>query len=44
MCTSGRGRINRVGEGGQIWQMYFIHEYENRTMKSVEIVLRRGEQ
>jgi hypothetical protein len=32
----------RMSEGGQIWWMYFIFMYENRIMKPVEIVLRRG--
>jgi hypothetical protein len=27
----------------QIWQMYFVSMYENRTMKPVELVLRGGE-
>jgi hypothetical protein len=33
------------GEGGGecTWLKYFIHIHENRTIKSVEIVLRRGE-
>jgi hypothetical protein len=36
------GKINREGEGGQIWWMYFVYVYENRIMKLVEVVLRRG--
>jgi hypothetical protein len=27
-----------VGEGGQIWWMYCVFVYENRTMKPVKIV------
>jgi hypothetical protein len=30
-------------KGEQIWLKYFIHMYENRTMKLVEIALRREE-
>jgi hypothetical protein len=30
------------GEWGWIWRMYFLPIYENRRMKSVEIVLRNG--
>jgi hypothetical protein len=25
-----------------MWLIYFVHTYETRTIKSVEIVLRRG--
>jgi hypothetical protein len=32
----------RVNGGGQIWSMYVIYLYEYRTIKSAEIVLRRG--
>jgi hypothetical protein len=39
----GEERVNRVDEGGQIQWMYFIFVYENRAMKSVEIVLSTGE-
>jgi hypothetical protein len=39
----GRGRVKRKFEKGQIWLIYFIYWYENRTMKPLEIVLRRGE-
>jgi hypothetical protein len=39
----GRGRVNRGGEGAQTWWMCLVYEYENRTMKPVEIVLRNGE-
>jgi hypothetical protein len=39
-----RGRVNREGEEGQIWLMYFVYVYENKTMKPTEIVLRRGEE
>jgi hypothetical protein len=34
-------RVNREGEEGQRWLMYFVYMYENKIMKSVEIVLRR---
>jgi hypothetical protein len=34
--------VNGVGEGGLILSMYFTYSYENREMKPVEIVLRRG--
>jgi hypothetical protein len=37
----GGRKVNREGEGGPIWSMYFMYMYENRTMKLVEIVLRR---
>jgi hypothetical protein len=37
--TSGRGK----SEGGQIWSMYFVFVYENRTVKPIEIVLKKGE-
>jgi hypothetical protein len=37
----GRGKINGEGEGGQIWSMYFVYMYENRTMKPAGIVLKR---
>jgi hypothetical protein len=37
-------RVNGEGEEEQIWSMYFILMYENMTMKSVEIVLRKGEE
>jgi hypothetical protein len=39
----GRKRVKGEGEGGLIWWVYFVYVYENRTMKPVEIVLRRGE-
>jgi hypothetical protein len=35
-------RLSRGG-GGQIWRIRFVLVDENRTMKPVEIVLRRGE-
>jgi hypothetical protein len=38
----GVGRVNGEGERGLIWLMYFLYVYENRTMKPVEIILRRG--
>jgi hypothetical protein len=38
----GGERINREGEGGQIRLMYFVYMYEDRTVKPIEIVLRRG--
>jgi hypothetical protein len=37
--TSGRGGSIKKGAIGQIWWMYFVFMYENRTMKLVEIVL-----
>jgi hypothetical protein len=37
-------KVNIEGEGGRIWWMYFVYMYEHRTMKLVEIVLRRGEE
>jgi hypothetical protein len=37
------GRVNKQGEGGQIWWMYFVFTYVNRAMKLGEIVLRRRE-
>jgi hypothetical protein len=43
MGTSGRGRVNGEGEGGQIQWIYFAYVYENRAMKSLRIVLRGGE-
>jgi hypothetical protein len=45
-CKNGvgtsRGREKGKGEGEWVWSKYFISMYENRTMKPVEIVLRRG--
>jgi hypothetical protein len=35
------GRAKGEGEGGLIQWMHFEFVYENRTMKPVEIVLRR---
>jgi hypothetical protein len=35
-------RLIREGKGQQIWCMYFAFVYENRRMKPVEIVVRRG--
>jgi hypothetical protein len=37
-----KGR-RRKNEGRQIRWMCFVFVYENRTMKPIEIVLRRGE-
>jgi hypothetical protein len=34
--------MNGEGEGVQIWSVYFIYLFANRTMNPVEIVLRRG--
>jgi hypothetical protein len=39
--VSGRGRVNREGEGGSAWWIYFVLLYDNRTVTLVEIVLRR---
>jgi hypothetical protein len=36
----GGRRVNREEIGGIQW-MYFVYVYENRTMKAVELVLRR---
>jgi hypothetical protein len=41
-CVWAEG-VNGEVEGGQTWLMYFVHMYENRTMKLAEIVLRRRE-
>jgi hypothetical protein len=38
-----RGEGIKKGEG-QIWRKYFVFMYENRTVKLVKIVLRRGEE
>jgi hypothetical protein len=37
----GGQRVNGEGERGWLWSMYFIYLHENRTMKPVEILLRR---
>jgi hypothetical protein len=34
----GEGRVNGKGEEGQTWWKYFVHMYESRAMKPVEIV------
>jgi hypothetical protein len=39
----GRGKMKGRGWQGT-WLMYFMHMCENRTMKSAEIVLRKGEE
>jgi hypothetical protein len=39
----GEGWVNREDEGGLKWWMYFVYRPENRIMKLVEIILRRGE-
>jgi hypothetical protein len=44
MDTSERGRVNRESEGGQIWSMYWVYMYENKTIKPAEIVLRSEEE
>jgi hypothetical protein len=36
------GVVNAEEGGGQIWLMSFLYLHENRTMKPVEIVLKRG--
>jgi hypothetical protein len=36
----GERRVDREGEGGQIWWMYFVYENEDKVMKFIEIVLR----
>jgi hypothetical protein len=33
------GRAKGEGEGRLIWLKYFMHKYENRIMKPVEIIL-----
>jgi hypothetical protein len=43
ICTSEKGKSKGKNEGGWIWKMYFVFVYENRRMKHVKIVLRRGE-
>jgi hypothetical protein len=35
-------RVNGEDKGGRIWFMYLIYLFENRIVKPVEIVLRRG--
>jgi hypothetical protein len=35
--------VNREGEDGEHGQCFFIYLNENRTMKPVEIILKRGE-
>jgi hypothetical protein len=40
--TSGRWVGTRKGGMGRIWWIYCVSILENRRMKSVEIVLRRG--
>jgi hypothetical protein len=42
--SSGMGRVNWEGEGGQISLLYFIYWYKNRIMKPVEIVFRKEEE
>jgi hypothetical protein len=37
-----RGGTKGEGKEVRIWSLYFVYEYENRTMKPVKIVLRRG--
>jgi hypothetical protein len=41
--TSGREEGKQRSEGGQTWWSTFLYVYENRTIKPVEIVLRREE-
>jgi hypothetical protein len=36
-------RINRQNERRWTWSKYFVYVYEGRTIKPVEILLRRGE-
>jgi hypothetical protein len=38
----GGGRLNREDAGGRIWWVYFVYVYERRTMKTVEVIVRRG--
>jgi hypothetical protein len=40
--NSRKGKVNREGEGRQTWLINFVYVYENGTMKSIEIVLKRG--
>jgi hypothetical protein len=35
--------VSGEGKGGRIWSIYLIYLCENRTMKPIKIVLRRGE-
>jgi hypothetical protein len=37
-----QGRVIGKDKEELIWSMYFVYQHENRTMKPVEIVLRRG--
>jgi hypothetical protein len=37
----GEGKVNREGEEGQKWLVFFVYVYENRTLKLVDFVLRR---
>jgi hypothetical protein len=41
--ATGRGRVKREYKGKEIWLMYFIYLYENRTMNPGEIILSSGE-
>jgi hypothetical protein len=43
VLSGGGYQWGRESEGGQIWWLCFVYLYENRTMKTVEIVLGRGE-
>jgi hypothetical protein len=42
--SMGGRKGNRKGERGHNWLIHFVYEYENRTMNSVENVLRRGKE
>jgi hypothetical protein len=35
--------MGEIKQRGQIWLMYFVYVYENRTVNLVETVLRRGD-
>jgi hypothetical protein len=40
VCASGDGRVNREGEGGRLWWIYFVYMYEKKAIKPDEIVLK----
>jgi hypothetical protein len=35
------GEVNREGKGLGIRLMYFVYMYENRTMKPIDVVLKK---
>jgi hypothetical protein len=32
-----RRRVNREGKGGQIWSLYFLYVYNNRTLNLLKL-------